>query len=341
MSTERKTSSVLPSALLLAGLAAIFAGERIFGTGTFRNAGAFGGLLLVVVAVALRARQWASAQGDVRCVEGRLLAAYGGACFGLLLYACSTDWGLQQLSLEGESAARAGAVLTALWLTAMLVSLFAILFMEIVYLRMPIAQSVELRRVRTALHAGLTLALSVVFLLSLNYVATARDVRKDVSYFRTSEPSAGTRALVAKLDKPMKIILFFRPGSEVIGQLRPYFAALASANKKLGYEVKDVALVPELASKHKIRDNGHVLLLSGQGAEQKGEFFRVGNELTEARATLRKLDGTFQQTFTKLVRPERVLHLTVGHGERNAKSSELNAADGTAIMEEIFKRLNL
>ncbi len=66
MSTEHKTSSVLPSALLLAGLAAIFAGERIFGTGTFRNAGAFGGLLLVVVAVALRARQWASAQGDVR-----------------------------------------------------------------------------------------------------------------------------------------------------------------------------------------------------------------------------------------------------------------------------------
>jgi hypothetical protein len=341
MSTERKTSSVLPSALLLTGMIAVFAGERIFGVGAIRNAAAFGGLALIAAAVALRARAWASAQGDVRFVEGRLLAAYGGACFGLVLYACSTEWGLAKLSLAGESAHRVGGLLTALWLTALLVSLFAILFMELVYLRMPIAQSVELRRVRTALHAGLTLALSAVFLLSINYVATARDVRKDVSYFRTSEPSASTRALVAKLDKPLKVILFFRPGSDVIGQVKPYFDALAAANKKLRYELADVALVPELASKHKVRDNGHVLLIAGEGEQQKGEFFRVGNELTEARATLRKLDGAFQQTFTKLVRPERVLYLTVGHGERNAKSSELSSADGTAVMEEIFKRLNL
>jgi hypothetical protein len=341
MSTDRKTSSVLPSALLLSGLTAIFAGERIFGQGPVRNAAALFGLLLVVVALALRARAWASAQGDLRRVEGRLLAAYGGAGLGLLLYACSTDWGLGQLSLSDESAARARAVLTALWLVTMLVSLFAILFMELVYLRMPIPESVELRRVRTALHAGLTLALSAVFLLSINYVAIARDVRKDVSYFRTTEPSAGTRALIAKLDKPLKVVLFFPPGSDVTGQLRPYFEALAKANKKLKYEVQDVALVPELASKHKVRDNGHVLLVSGEGDAQKGESFRIGNELTEARATLRKLDGTFQQSFTRLVRPERVLYLTVGHGERNAKSSDLNAADGTAIMDEIFKRLNL
>jgi hypothetical protein len=341
MSTERKTSSVLPSALLLSGLTVIFAGERIFGEGSLRDAAAFGGLALVLVAVALRARAWASAQGDVRLVEGRLLAAYGGACFGLLLYACSTDWGLTQLSLEGESASRAGGVLTALWLSAMFVSLFAILFMELVYLRMPIAQSVELRRVRTALHAGLTLALSAVFLLSINYVAIARDVRKDVSYFRTTEPSSATRALVQKLDKPLKVILFFAPGSDVASQVKPYFDALRAASKKLSYQTSDVALLPEVASKHKVRDNGHVLLLSGSGEHQKGEVFRVGTELTDARTTLRKLDGTFQQAFVRLVRPERTLYLTVGHGEHNAKSSELPSADGTSVMEEIFKRLNL
>ena len=341
MSTVRQTSSVLPTALLLAGLIAIFAGERIFGAGTMRNAAAYGGLLMVVVAVALRARSFASAQGDVRSVEGRLLAAYGGVCFGLLLYACSTDWGLAKLSLEGESASRAGGILTSLWLSVMLVSLFAILFMELVYLRMPIAQSVDLRRVRTALHAGLTLALSAVFLLSINYVANARNLRKDVSYFRTTEPSGATRAMVAKLDKPLKVILFYPPANDVVTQVTPYFDALRSASKNLTYQVADVALMPEIATKHKVRDNGHVLLLTGSGDQQKGEFFRIGTELTEARTTLRKLDGVFQQAFTGLVRPERVLYLTVGHGERNAKSSELPSADGTSIMEEIFKRLNL
>lgn len=337
----RRTSTVLPTGLLLGGLLAIFVAERILDTGSLRDAALYGGLGLVLAGVALRAVAFFAAQGDVRAVEGRLLAAYGVACFGLIVYASSTAWGLQTLGLEGEAASRAGGVLTTLWLAIMLVALFSILFMELVYLRMPIAQSVELRRVRTALHAGLTLALSAVFLLSLNYVATARDVRKDVSYFRTTEPSAATRSMIEKLDQPLKVMLFFRAGSDVLGQIKPYFDALAASGKKMRYEVMDVALAPELASKHKVRDNGHVLLLHGEGDDQKGEFFRVGNELTEARATLRKLDGTFQQTFRSLVRPERVLYLTVGHGERNAKSSELVAADGTAVLEEVLKRLNL
>jgi hypothetical protein len=339
--TASRTSSVLPTSLLLSGLLGIFIGERIFGAGTLHTALVYGGLALCVAAVALRARAFASAQGDVRGVEGRLLAAYGGAALALLLYACSTDWGIAQLGLTGTAAERVDGVFSVLWLAVMLVSLSAVLFMEIVYLRMPIAESVELRRVRTALHAGLTLALSAVFLLSVNYVATARDVRKDVSYFRTTEPSAATLAMVEKLDKPMRVLLFFRPGSDVLGQIKPYFDALSGKGKKLRYEVIDVALAPELASKHKVRDNGNVLLLSGEGDDEKGESFRVGNELTEARGTLRKLDGTFQQTFNKLVRPERTLYLTVGHGERNAKSSELPGADGTQVMEEVLKRLNL
>jgi hypothetical protein len=336
----RKTSTPLPSALLCIGLVAIFVAERIFAEGGVRDLIAYGGFGLLLAAVALRLKAFGDAQGDTRAVEGRLLVSYAGIGLGLIVYAASSDWGLHKLGLEGDAAAKAAAVLTSLWLAIMLVSLAATLFMELVYLRMPIAQSVELRRVRTALHAGLTLAFSAVFLLAINYVATARDVRKDVSYFRTTEPSAATRAMLEKLDKPLKVKLFFQPGSDVLSQVKPYFAALAGT-KKLYYEVLDVALAPDLAAKHKVRDNGQVLLLTGDGDAQKGEFFRVGNELTEARPMLRKLDGTFQQTFGKLVRPERVLYLTVGHGERNAKSSELMAADGTAVMEEVIKRLNL
>jgi ABC-type uncharacterized transport system involved in gliding motility auxiliary subunit len=341
VSTQGKTSSILASALLLAGLCAVFVGQRILGEGSSRELASYAGFALLLAAGALRLQAWGTAQGDVRAVEARLLSAYAGVGVGLLLYALSTDWGLGKLGLIGDAALRAPVILSVLWLAVMLVSLFAILFMELVYLRMPIAKSVELRRVRASLYAGLSLGLSIVFLLCANYVAGARDVRKDVSYFRTSQPSDASRAMVRRLDKPMRVMLFFRQGSDVIGQVRPYFDALAAASKQLKIQVIDVALSPALATKHQVRDNGEVLLVQGDGDKTKAESFHVGQDLTEARATLKKLDASFQQTFSKLVRVERTLYLTVGHGEHNAKATEAKQADGTAVMEDILHRLNL
>ena len=341
MSSQAKTSTFLPTGLLLAGLVAIFAGQRIVLDGTPHQVADYGGLLLCAVAIGLRLRGFVNAVGDVRAVEGRLLGAYAGVGFALGLYALSTPAGIAKLGLTAESADHVGGGLLGAWLAVMTVSLVAVLFAEMAYSRMPIAESVELRRVSTAQQAGISLALSAVFLLSLNYIATARDVRKDVSYFRTTEPSDGTRGLISKLDKKMKVMLFFEPGSDVLAQVKPYFDGLKGLNKLLTYQVQDVALAPELATKHKVRDNGNVLLLQGEGDDQKGEQFRIGTELTEARNSLRKLDGMFQQSFTKLARPERTLFLTVGHGERNSKASELPAEDKVTVMADILKRLNL
>ncbi len=341
MSEKAKTSTILASALLLAGLCAVFVGQRILGEGNPGELTSYAGLALLVAAGALRIQAWASAKGDARGVEARLLAAYGGVAVSLLLYALTTDWGIKKLALSGDAATRVPVVLMVLWMATLLVSLFAVLFVELVYLRMPIAESVELRRVRASLYAGLSLGLSVVFLLSANYVATVRDVRKDVSYFRTSQPSAGTLSMVRKLDQPVRAFLFFRQGSDVVGELKPYFAALAGAGKKFKYQVSDVALEPKLATKHRVRDNGEVLLVQGDGDKAKSQSFHVGNELTEARGTLRKLDANFQQSFTKLVRPERTLYLTVGHGEHNSRVTAQKGEDGTDVMNEVLRRLNL
>jgi ABC-type uncharacterized transport system involved in gliding motility auxiliary subunit len=341
MSEGNKTSSLLATGLLLTGLCGVFVSQRILGEGRAHDLVGYFGLALLLAAGALRARAWAFSNGDVHGVESRLLAAYAGVGVSLVLYAFSTEWGLGKLGLQSQAATRASAVLTALWLAGMLVCLCAILFMELVYLRMPIAASVELRRVRAAVHGGLTLGLSAVFLVSVNYIATARDVRKDVSYFRTTQPSAGTRSMVSKLDQPMRVLLFFRQGSDVVGQVRPYFDALASSSKKLKVQVIDVALAPALATKHRVRDNGEVLLVQGESDKTKAESFHVGNDLTEARGTLRKLDGAFQQSFRKLVRPERTLYITVGHGEHNSKAKEQNTEDATTVMEEVLRRLNL
>jgi hypothetical protein len=342
MSDARKTGSIGATLLLLAGLLCVFVAQRIMSAGGAHDAVQYGGLLLCALAGVLRARTWAAAQGDVRGVEGRLLACYLGCYASLGLYALSTDAGIAKLGLTGEKALLTGGALAVLWPAVLVVSLMALLFIELVYLRMPIPASVELRRVRTAVYAGLTLGLSAVFLLSMNYVATARDVRKDVSYFRTTQASEASQRLVAKLDKPMRVVLFFPQANDVEAQVRPYFQTLVQAsNKKLTLTTMDVALAPELAAKHKVRDNGNVLLVQGEGDEQKGEFFRVGQELTEARGTLKKLDAMFQQSFTKLARPERILYITVGHGEPNATLSDARSADATTLMADVLRRINL
>src|SRR5690606_13098834 len=92
---------------------------------------------------------------------------------------------------------------------------------------------------------------------------------------------------------------------------------LAAASKSFSVEVIDHALAPGLATKHKVRDNGYVVLLKGDEDHERTEQIELGQELTSARSRLRTLDGRFQQTFSTLARQKREVHFTVGHGERS------------------------
>jgi hypothetical protein len=343
MTAASSKSGLLGSVLLGCGLVLVLLGERVLGENA--TLGTIPGLIAIAAALALRVVSFARSTGDARAVEVRLLGAYLAVLGALGLYGLTTPAGVGLLeSIFGvggdEARARVVGVLTVEWLAIVLLALSAVLFIELTYQGMPIPASVELRRVRQSLHAGLSLALAMIFALSMGYVATERDVRKDVSYFKTASPSASTLAMVGNLDQPLRAVLLYRPGSDVLAALAPYFDALKGTGK-LNVEARDIALAPELAQKYKVRDNGAVLLLQGEGDAQKGQIMQVGQELTSARRTLRKLDATFQESFAKLVRPTRGLAITVGHGERNAKSSQVDPGDGTTVMTELLKRLNL
>lgn len=343
MSTASSKSGLLGSALLCGGLVLVLLGERVLGESA--SLGTIPGLIAIAAALGLRVVSFARSKGDARAVEVRLLGAYLAVLAALGLYGLTTATGVGLLeSIFGvggdEARARVVGALTVAWLAILLLALSAVLFIELTYQQMPIPASVELRRVRQSLHAGLSLALAMIFALSMGYVATERDVRKDVSYFKAASPSASTQAMIGKLDQPLRVVLLYRPGSDVLAALQPYFDALKGSGK-LNVEARDIALAPELAQKYKIRDNGAVLLLQGEGEAQKGQIMQVGEELTAARRTLRKLDATFQESFAKLVRPTRGLAITVGHGERNAKSSGVDPGDATTVMSDLLKRLNL
>jgi len=343
MSDSKKTSNLLGSTLLVAGLVCVFLGQRVFAQDTGQLVTTGLGVLLLLAATGLRAAAFVRSTGDVRGVEGRILIAYGAVWLALGLYALTSD---KLVSVEDDKArVEYVAILYSAWLTVLAVALTALLFMELVYSRMPISASVELRRVRTASYAGLTLALSLIFLLSINYVVTARDVRRDLSYFKTTQPSQSTLRMLEKLEAPVRVVLFWRKNDDVLQPTEPYFAALAKHSNKLTYEVLDSAYVPELCRKHRVRGNGSVLLLQGEGDKAKGQSFTVGDELTEARPQLRKLDSLFQESFTKLAKPERSVGLTVGHGEFNAKAEDLDAkaspGDGLRVIDQVWTRLNV
>jgi hypothetical protein len=125
--------------------------------------------------------------------------------------------------------------------------------------------------------------------------------------------------MVRGLDEPVRVVLFYPPVHEVLEQLRPYFEALDAESEALTVEARDHALAPELAREHRVRGNGFVLLLRGEGEGQQAESFEVGTELESARRRLRTLDGRFQEHFARLTVRPRELYLTSGHRERSAR----------------------
>ncbi|MBN1655296.1 MAG: Gldg family protein [Deltaproteobacteria bacterium] len=341
MSANQKTTGLFPSALLALSLIILLVGERVFGEGTARQALSFAGVLVFVLSLGLRIRGLLRSDSEMRKAETLLLTANGGVALALLLYAFSGESALELFAVVDDAADSAQTVLLLGWTCLLAVSLCALLFMELVYNRMPLAESVELRRVKTALYAGLTLGFALIFLFCVNYVAKERDIRRDVSYFRTTQPSDGTLRLVRRLDRPVRIILFYRRSDDVLNQIKPYFSLLGKASKHIKLDVIDYAMAPELTRKNRIRDNGYVLLLRGEGEEEKGESFEIGLELTGARGKLKTLDALFQQHFRKLNRPKYSLQLTVGHGERNSDVDESTPGELTKGMETLLKRLNI
>ena len=84
----------------------------------------------------------------------------------------------------------------------------------------------------------------------------------------------------------------------------------------------DHALEPDLAKELKIRDNGTIALVRGEGEEQQVESIKIGEDFDGARRNLKKLDEKVQESLLKLTRGKKTAYVTVGHGEMYWKGSE-------------------
>jgi hypothetical protein len=327
--------SFIASLITAVGLLLVWAGERIADAGTSRYvlSGA-GAVAVLVVALALRGLRLKSATPTRAPVERTLLAFQALAAFALLVGLMTSDvfTRLSGTALETASPKLAGA-LTALWPTFLIAALLPLLFIEMAYAAMFRAPVLEQGRIAEARNGGLGLAFALVFVFSAQYVATARDTQRDLSYFRLARPGEATMKQAAALDAKVEVSLFFPPGSDVGALVESYFEELKGQAPLLEVGRYDSALEPKRSKDLNVSANGVVVLKKG---ERKESLF-LGTEFEKARTALRSFDGDFQKRLLQVAKSRRTVYLTQGHGERTR--DPVGGPEGRATVDAVYQEL--
>jgi hypothetical protein len=294
------------------GMLLAFIGERVVGAGTARLLTAVG-VVMLGAAIAVRATRAIRAPEDRRIAERMFLVFYSVGTFAVALYLAQSDLSSSVLGKPLERDwPKLATVLAALWPALWLFSALPIIMGEFSYAVVARSPRLELARIRDAVWSGVGLAGAVVFCFALVYVASERDKKTDLSYFRTAKPGEATRKIVRTMDQPIQISLFFPPANEVREQVSGYFDDLKKESNLLQVQSFDRDVDPQKARELGVSGNGIVVVARGGHREQ----LSIGLELEGARTQLRNLDRDVQTRLLKVARPARTLYFVTGHGER-------------------------
>jgi hypothetical protein len=302
------THKPTPSLCYAAGLAAVYLGERVLEPGRTGTTAAIVGVAAVAVAVVLGLRQ------GKRQAVGRVLPLL----YGLGLLALALHFSRDTLpalfghrALEVSSPKIDGA-LSVLWPAVMLASTLPVLLVELALAGMARAPVVDSRRVHAAMRSGLGISFALIFCFAIAYVAAERNIKADLSFFRTARASVATKKVVAALDKPVEVTLFYPPGNEVAEELASYFADLARASAKITVNQIDQAVEPGRAKALGVSSNGAVAIARGTMHEQ----LQIPVKLESARPKLRTLDQDVHKRILTLSRGKRIVYRVQGHEEK-------------------------
>jgi hypothetical protein len=346
------------SALLALGLLFLFAGERVLAhLDTASSVLTWFGLILVAGSTAIRFWAFRRAKDSRRNVERLLLLCHAGVIAALVIYYLfGTESGQEMVGIDPENAGKASTMALVGWLLVMGLSLIPLLMVELSlgltgrdWFPKPGGEvadeaAVELFRVREMATSGLTIALAAGFLLVTCNVAKERDIREDVSYFKTSRPGPATINMTSSLKLPMRVLIFFPEVNEVADEVEAYFRQLGDETGKVVVERHDRVASPGLAKELKVNVDGTVVLMRGETPEEKetrekaeraaktktpdqkplpaSEKLTLPVEFAKARREkLREFDGEVQKALMKVLRAKRVAYFSVGHGELNDPKS--------------------
>lgn len=306
------SAGTMVSVLYAAGMASLFVGERLIGSGPGRGLSVVG-LVAVVAAFAWRIARVRSAEHERRQVEEIVAGLYAVGLFAVLLYGVGSDVGASLLGgALDRSSPKLATSLQAIWPALFAPSALALILVEMAAASVWRAPRLELGRILEALFSGLGLGAVLVFAFSTMYVATQRNKKVDFSYFRTARPGEATHKIVRGLTETVTVYLFFPPANEVADQVASYFDDVKGESPNLEVKLLDQAVEPARAKELNVSANGTIVFVKGQ---RKEPLF-LGTELESARGPLRNLDKDIQKRLLQVGRPARTIYLVTGHDER-------------------------
>lgn len=326
---HKKTASVLFGI----GLLVVYLGERIIEPGRAAGAITVMGILAVLTGFVLALLSGRSKPA------GRVLPfLYGLAMLALVLHFSRSTlpdlFGFRGLS---TGAPKLDVAFAALWPALMLTSLLGTLMVELSLAGMARAPVVDARRVRAAMMSGIGCAMALVFCFAIAYVGAERNHKADLSFFRTARASQATKQLVAALDQPIEITLFYPPSNEVAEELTGYFDDLARASSKLVVAREDQAVDPGKAKAKGVTNNGYVAFARDKLQEQ----LQIPIKLEEARGKLRNLDQDVYKRILSVSRGRRLAYLLQGHEERTIQARNGNQNASIGLLKDLLTTQNV
>jgi len=321
------------SIMYAAGLSAVYVGQRVLGPGAASTTATTLGLVAILAAIIV---------GFVRGrAAGRTLPMlYLVGLVALVLYFLRSDvpgllgWRSLEVSMP-----RTGGALAVLWPAVLLAGTLPVLMVELALAGMARSPLIDLRRVRAALMSGLGITFALVFCFAICYVAAERNVKADLSFFRTARASQTTKQLVTALAEPVEVTLFYPPGSDVAEELATYFADLVRASNKLTVVRADQAVDPAKAKALGASGNGTVVLARGSVHES----ITISPKLESARGRLRSLDQEFYRRLVSVARGKRTVYIVQGHEERSSSAPRDgdDSGAGISLLRDLLVNQNL
>ena len=168
-----------------------------------------------------------------------------------------------------------------------------------------IATSMSRRQTRLSAIAASTVVVVLALLVAVNYLASRRNKRWDLTANQQFSLSDQTRQILQKLDAPLSVKVFDRPTE--FDRFRDRLGEYAYLSKNVSVEYIDVDKQPVLANQNQVQSYGTVVF------DYKGRTERVvsADEQQLTNGLIKLITGE-----------QRTVYFLQGHGEKDVANSE-------------------
>ncbi|NBQ54247.1 MAG: hypothetical protein EBU49_11795, partial [Proteobacteria bacterium] len=328
-------NTVMITAMFMSGLVTFFTGERYFSDSSFIAAMRATAGLLMLGALALHAWRWRKLEKQFKHDGARCETWPAGwkitVCLSILAWAW---WQLATKDTTGLTAK--GRFLLGLWTVPLVTSLIAGIGIELAARNR--SQDADPERISRAGRSWTAMGLLLCALVAINYSAVRRDLSRDWSYLKITEPSEATINIAKASTEPITIAIFYPRDNEVLPWVEAYATRLAQlASDRITLKVTDKDLDPINAARFKTSRNGVVIAEVGTRQERMD----LGPTLTAARPLLKKLDSEVQRLLLMLTSKPKNAYVMRGHGELTPNTtSNMSPLDSSKLVEGFFRDQN-